>query len=418
MGRYEVVILGGGVNGLIAALALANLSCSVAIVCPSSSVRFSEKWSDGRSFALNKTSMIFLKKIGVLTERDEAIEPISKIFVSSGQDGDRHVTHPCFLSFVTEDASDENGKESLGFMIRYHDLFNALLKRVLNHEKIAIHEGFAHEIKSHEECVSVHLDHQPSVVESDLLIYAAGKPKNQLSLLDCFSFRFFEKDYQQTAIVATVEHERAHEGTAHEFFCPEGPFAILPLPQREKKNYSSIVWVLERRKARALSRAREKEHEQMIVRQEIEHLICRHFGDVFGKVEILDHDLKSHDLGLSVAYQSVDRRVCLLGDAFHGIHPLAGQGLNLGIRDTIALEKAVTHGKNLGLDLGSSAFLKTFYDQERFQDVVSMAAITDLLNHCFSSRLQRPFVSLGLGVVGKCEKLRRFMRDYASRGSL
>jgi 2-octaprenyl-6-methoxyphenol hydroxylase len=210
--------------------------------------------------------------------------------------------------------------------------------------------------------------------------------------------------YPQTAIVANVRHERPHNGVAVEHFLPGGPFAILPLTG----NRSSLVWTERKEDAQKLMAS-----DDFIFLIELE----RRFGHRLGQIE-MDGPRQAHPLGLILARDFVRPRFALLGDAAHGIHPIAGQGLNLGFRDAAALAETLVDAHRLGLDLGALDVLKR-YERWRRYDTWQMGVTTDLLNRLFSNDLGplRAIRDIGLGIVDRLPRLKSvFIGEAAGLG--
>ena len=201
-------------------------------------------------------------------------------------------------------------------------------------------------------------------------------------------------DYRQTALVCAIEHERPHHGIAHQFFMPPGPLAILPLPG----NRSSIVWSENRAAAEAIS-ALDAPGYLAALRPR--------FGDFLGEIALAGARF-SYPLGLSLAESFTAPRIVLVGDAAHGIHPLAGQGLNLGLRDVAALAEVLAEAFRRGQDIGAADTLETYQRWRRF-DTALLVGATDGINRLFSNDnpLLRLGRDLGLGLVNRLPALRR-----------
>jgi 2-octaprenyl-6-methoxyphenol hydroxylase len=214
-------------------------------------------------------------------------------------------------------------------------------------------------------------------------------------------------DYRQTGIVCTVAHERPHRGTAQERFLPAGPFAILPMTG----NRSSLVWTERADLAPAIL---------ALAADEFLAELALRFGDHLGRLSVVGPRW-SYPLSLHHAESYVDRRLVLVGDAAHGIHPIAGQGLNLGLRDVAALAEVLVDAGRLGLDLGQADVLER-YQRWRRVDVLSLSAVTDLLNRLFSNDIApvKLVRDLGLAAVNALPPLKRvFMRHaMGSTGTL
>jgi len=211
-------------------------------------------------------------------------------------------------------------------------------------------------------------------------------------------------DYPATAIVATVQHELPHGEVAHEYFLPNGPFAILPL----KGNRSNVVWAEPRKAAEALLKMNEPDF--------IEELRVR-LGDFLGELS-LEGPRFGYPLSMQLAERMIDARVALAGDSAHGIHPLAGQGLNLGLKDCAALAECIADGVNFGLDPGDVSILERYQRWRRF-DNVSMAMGMEFFDKLFSNDIApvRAARTLGLAAVNAVGPARRFFMKYAGGGA-
>jgi len=210
--------------------------------------------------------------------------------------------------------------------------------------------------------------------------------------------------YGQTGIVTTVQHEAPHHGVAQEHFLPGGPFAILPL----RHNRSSLVWT-ERSAAAAryLALGEEAFNEEIALR----------FGDYLGAVKAVGPRF-DYPLSLQMATHYTGCRLALLGDAAHGIHPIAGQGFNLGLRDVAAMTELLVEARRLGLDIGAPGVLADYQRWRRF-DSLSLALVTDGLNRLFSNDIAplRLLRDVGMGMVQRTPSLRRFFMRHASGNS-
>ncbi len=208
-------------------------------------------------------------------------------------------------------------------------------------------------------------------------------------------------DYDQSAIVTTVGHERDHEGRAEEHFLPAGPFAILPLTGKR----SSIVWTESRKEAARIVALPDDEFHAELEKR---------FGLQLGEIEVIG-PRRAFPLGLFTARAFIAERIALVGDAAHIIHPIAGQGLNMGLRDVAALAEAVADAARLGLDIGGADVLERYQRWRRF-DTMTMGVATDGLNRLFSNRsdVLRLVRDIGLGLVERAPALKRlFIREAA-----
>ena len=231
------------------------------------------------------------------------------------------------------------------------------------------------------------------------LLVAADGARSRLRALA--GITTFGRSYGQSGIVATVAHERPHRGRAEEHFLPGGPFAILPM----KGNRSSLVWTEPTERADRLVAA-----DPLVFAVELE----RRFGHRLGRIEIVDKP-RAFPLALSIARQFVQPRLALIGDAAHTVHPIAGQGLNLGYRDVAALAETIIEAHRLGLDIGALTVLERYQTWRRY-DTLEMGLVTDGLNRLFSNdnpalRIVR---DVGLGIVDRLPRLKDWFIGEAS----
>jgi len=234
-------------------------------------------------------------------------------------------------------------------------------------------------------------------LRAPLLVGADGR---RSFVREAVGIRTIGWDYPVTAIVATIQHEKPHGAVAHEYFLPNGPFAILPL----KGERSNIVWAEPRAAAEALLKMPEADF--------LAELGLR-FGDFLGALS-LEGPRFGYPLSLQLAERMIDARVCLAGDSAHGIHPLAGQGLNLGLKDCAALAECIADGVSVGLDPGDVSVLERYQRWRRF-DNVSMALGMEFFDKMFSNSIAplRAARRLGLAAVNAAGPPRRFFMKYA-----
>lgn len=231
--------------------------------------------------------------------------------------------------------------------------------------------------------------------KTQLLVSAEGRGSK---LKELAGIKTQSSDYAQAGIVCTVSHEQPHDGLAFQWFLPNGPFALLPLRgTAEQPNRSSIVWSEQRGLAEAV---------MTVDDQEFSNQMQRRFGDVLGKLQV-EGDRWSFPLSASIADTFAKDRLVLVGDSAHSIHPLAGQGLNLGIRDVATLTEVLVDSRKLGLDFGADLSLANYEGSRRFDSSVALG-LMDGLNSLFSnSRASaRLLTSIGLPVVNRLESLK------------
>lgn len=300
---------------------------------------------------------------------------------------------PVFLTFGGEAAPGE----PFAHMVLNRDLNGALRRRAAEFG-IDIIEGVAVEgFETGSGFVAVHLADGVSL-ETRLLVAADGVKSR---LRDMAGIKTLRWEYGQSGIVCTVAHERPHNGRAEEHFLPAGPFAILPL----KGNRSSIVWT-----------ERTADAERLVAEEEIvfEHELELRFGLKLGEIRV-EGPRRAWPLGLTLARDYVAPRFALAGDAAHGIHPIAGQGLNLGFKDAAALAQVVVEADRLGEEIGALDVLRRYERWRRF-DTVQMGVTTDVLNRMFSNDFgpMRAIRDIGLGLVDRLPSMKGYFIKQAS----
>ncbi len=387
----DVLIVGGGLAGLPLALALAQGGLSVTVVDVLDPATATDAGFDGRVSAIALASCRMFEQLGVTRHLAGQMQPINDILVSDGRV--REGASPFFLHFDHK----EIGNEPLGHLIENRHIRIALQKAAEEQPLIRLIAPQSVTRVDYGAQAVATLGNGERV--SARLCFAAdgrGSPTRQAAGIKTVGW-----DYGQMGIVSTVEHELPHEGVAQEYFLPGGPFAILPMVG----NRSSLVWTEKMADAKAiLSLDNDAFAEEMRAR----------FGDYLGECRPVGPRW-SYPLTLQLARDYVRPRLALVGDAAHGIHPIAGQGLNLGLRDVAAAAEVVVDAARLGLDIGALDVLERYQSWRRF-DNVALSLVTDGLNRLFSNdiapiRLAR---DLGLGAVAQMGPLRRFFMRHAA----
>ncbi len=388
----DVAIVGGGLNGAGLALALAREGLTVRVFDAAPVETRRDDAFDGRATAIAAGSRAMLRALGVWERVADDAQPISDILVSDGRVSDG--ASPLFLHFDHREVGDE----PFGTLVENRHLRRALYDRVseedaITHvapvrvERVAYTPGWA----------TLHLE--DGGTHGARLVVACDGRRSRIA--QAAGVRYTGWDYGQAGIVCTVEHDRPHRGVAHEYFLPSGPFAILPLTG----NRSSLVWT-ERtaiaETAMALDDAR------------FEAEVARRFGAFLGAVRVTGPRW-SYPVSLSLAHDYAKPRLALVGDAAHGVHPIAGQGLNLGFKDAAALAETLGDAVRRGEDIGDLNVLSRYERWRRF-DNTAMALGMDTLNRLFSNDLAplRLARDIGIAAVGRIGPLRRvFMRQAA-----
>ena len=386
--KTDVLIAGGGVVGMSLAVALSRSDPGISVTVVDRGG--AQPGDDGRAWALAAAVRQMLEALNVWQRIADVAEPIREMVVTDSSSSD--VLRSVFLTF--------NGVLDAGQPFA-HMVPNAALRLALaakaDQAGVQMVVGSVEGFEQRDAGVLVRLVSGDSV-DAKLLVAADG---SRSRLRDIAGIGTTGWDYGQVGLVGTIRHEKPHFGVAQQNFLPEGPFAVLPL----RHNFSSLVWTKSRSKASEFVDA-----DPETVNREIRYRI----GARLGEVEI-QGGLQAFPLRLSLARDLVKSRFCLVGDSAHTIHPLAGQGLNLGLRDVAALSETIVDARRLGLDLGELDVLERYQSWRRF-DVTEMGVLTDGLNRLFSNdnsilRLAR---DVGLGIVDRLPKLKREMIQQAA----
>ncbi|NOD65172.1 2-octaprenyl-6-methoxyphenyl hydroxylase [Ruegeria sp. HKCCD6109] len=388
----DILIVGGGLNGPALALALAQTGHSVTVIDALAEKVRKNAAFDGRAYALALASQRLLDATGVWAHVAEHAQPMLEIKVTDGHAGAG--PSPFFMHF--DHAEIEEGP--MGYMVEDRHLRRAFLDAMAEEPRITQISGkTVVSQQSDATGVTLTLD-DGTTVGGGLLVGCDGRRSGTASRA---GIKRTGWDYGQTALVCAIEHDLPHNGIAHQFFMPPGPLAILPLTG----NRSSIVWSERTETAARINAMSEEDYLQVL---------CPRFGDFLGEIRLAG-DRFTYPLNLTIANSFIGDRMALVGDAAHGMHPIAGQGLNAGLRDVGALAEVVTLAGRRGEDIGSVMVLERYQEWRRF-DTASLAMATDVFNKLFSNDnpLLRLGRDIGMGIVGSLPGLRRgFVREAA-----
>jgi 2-octaprenyl-6-methoxyphenol hydroxylase len=395
-GDCEVLVVGGGMVGLTLGLTLAGAGVEVVVVDRADPATVQDAAFDGRSSAIARGSQQALSGAGLWDAMGPAAQPILDIRVSDGRIGDG--ASSLFLHYDHREVGDT----PLGYIVE-----NRAVRRALHGEaarrgrfRLLAPEQVA-DLQRGASGVEARLG-DGRRLRARLAVAAEGRAS---PLREAAGIRATRWSYPQAGIVCTVAHEHPHHGVAHEHFLPSGPFAMLPMTDAEDGTHrSSIVWTERRDLAPAM---------MALGPEDFAAEIARRFGDSLGALAAIGGRW-SYPLSLLHAERYSDRRLALVGDAAHAIHPIAGQGLNLGLRDVAALAEAVVDARRLGLDLGDASVLAR-YERWRRLDTLMLIAATDGLNRLFSNDLAplRLARDLGLAAVNRLPPLKRLFMGHA-----
>ena len=384
----DVLIAGGGFAGLALALALRQaLGPRFAVTLADPALTRGE---DPRASAIAAAPRRMFEALGVWDAVGAQAQPILDMVITDSRVDD--AVRPVFLTFEGEIAPGE----PFAHMIENARLVAELAAKAAAAGVTLVSQPVK-DFSAGPAGVSVELG-DGTIFEAKLLVAADG---GRSQLRERAGIAVHGWSYGQSAIVTTVAHERDHRGRAEEHFLPGGPFAILPL----RHNRSSIVWT-----ERTADAERLVALPDAAFHDELEKRFGLHLGDI-----ALAGPRRAYPLGLWVARSFIAQRMALVGDAAHVIHPIAGQGLNMGLRDIAALAEAVVDAARLGLDPGDAAVLTRYQRWRRF-DTMTMSVSTDALNRLFSNRsdVLRLVRDIGLGLVDRLPPLKRmFMREAA-----
>ena len=388
--QRSIVICGGAFAGLALAVALRQgLGADIPIIVadPALAVRPSR---DPRATAIVAACRRLFETLGAWEAVAEKAQPILDMVVTDSRLED--ATRPVFLTF----AGDVEPGEPFAHMVENRHLIDALVA-CAEAEHIDLRPTAVTSYDSRPDGIDVTLA-DGSVVEASLLVAADGA---RSKLRERAGIATHGWDYNQSGIVVTVGHERDHGGRAEEHFLPAGPFAILPLSGKR----SSLVWSEKRAEAARIVSLGEGEFHGELERR---------FGLRLGEIKALDTP-RAFPLSYFVARSFIAERMALVGDAAHVIHPIAGQGLNMGLKDVAALAEVVVDAARLGIDLGQQDVLERYQRWRRF-DTMAMGLATNSLNFLFSnqSTLLRTVRDIGLGLVDRAPPLKSlFIRQAA-----
>jgi 2-octaprenyl-6-methoxyphenol hydroxylase len=385
MQRFDVIILGGGLVGLTLAIALGRHGVTSAVIDPAEPSSTTAPGFDGRVSAISSASWKLFEAIGVAAHLDGKSCPIDRIWVSEGLTGGA-------LDFAPD---PEDG--AMGFMVENRELRIAIDRTAQSAEGVTrFQPDKAIDIVRDDYGVTARLA-SGAEIGASLLIGAEGRgsPTREMAGIPVASWA-----YPHTALVTAIDHEEQHGNTAYEIFYPGGPFALLPMQPGTR---SAIVWTVPNDHAAAYLKLPERAWLAEAAKR---------MGDFLGAIR-LAAPMQSYKLGYHRAARITDKRLALVGDAAHAIHPIAGQGVNLGFRDAAALAEVVVEGMRMGLEPGDAQLLAR-YQRWRALDSLSVTIMMDGLVRLFdvpgkpASLVRR----LGLSAVQRLGPLKdRFMAE-------
>lgn len=383
--QHNIIIVGSGLVGMTLALLLSNLEFKVTILDKNSKKKLLEV-KDSRTSAISQGSSRILEEISIWSKINKKVQPINDIKVSEG-------TNKNNLTFMSESLNEG----PLGYIVDNTFLKKTFFKEVLKSNFVKfIGEVKIKDIKKKSNYATI-ISNKGNF-KAPLIVGADGRYSRMRFLADIKSFFF---DYNQIAFVFNIAHKLSHQSTALERFFPSGPLALLPM-QNNNKKCSSVVWTVD-------SALKEK----LLDNKKFDNEFEKKYANAFGQITTVSKPVK-YDLNVISCYEYFKERVVLIGDACQAIHPIAGQGLNLGLRDAYDLATVISESLRLGLDIGSTCVLRD-YSSKRLLDKKLLIQATHRLNQLFSnnSALIRLLRENGLKIFNKSSYLKKKSMMFA-----
>ena len=393
--KRDIILVGGGLTGMAAAIGLAKSGFSVAVIDRQPADIQTDDPFDGRASAIAYSSSHFLRALGLMDLLEPVAQPILEIRVSDGPSlMHLHFDH-------SELSQDGLPVGPLGYMIENRHTRRALFAvadPLDNLEVIAPDSVSSIDRSAGSVCVSLA---SGRTLSAALLL--GGDGRGSMVRRDA-GISVNGWSYNQSGIVAALQHEESHAGIAHERFLPSGPFALLPLTG----NRSSLVWTEKEKLAKTIMGLSDRAFEAEVQERA---------GDFLGKISVIGGRW-SYPLSVQFADTYIANRTALIGDAAHGIHPIAGQGLNLGLRDVAALIEVLVEAREVGLDIGSEDTLNRYQEWRRV-DNMTLVSVTDVLTRLFSNDIGpiKMARDIGIAAVNQIPPLKKFFMAHA-RGTV
>jgi len=395
--KADILVIGGGLAGGTLSLALAQNGFAVATIDKEDMAGWTDQGFDGRASAIALSSQRVLGSVGLWDVIKDEAAPIHDIRVADGGS-------PLFLHYDHEElATDDAQAEPFGYMVENRSIrkgLNAVAPKTKGLTYFAPNE--VQTLERGKDGVRATLIDGVEI-HANLVVACEGRNS---PTRDAAGIKLTRWDYKQAGIVCTVEHERPHDFCAQEHFLPSGPFAILPLPGTKDKPAcrSSIVWT-ERADLWPIMMDLNDDD----FKEELE----LRFGDFLGEIEVVGPRF-AYPLSLQYAETYIAERLALVADSAHGMHPIAGQGLNMGLRDVAALAEVLVDARRLGQDIGSLAVLEKYERWRRFDNDL-MLGVTDALVKLFSNDIEPIKLArdLGMAAANQFPDLKRFFMRHA-----
>ena len=370
----DIIIVGGGLNGSLMAIAAANIGFSTIVLDSKDNEASAENRFDGRSYALALSSVRLLKNLDIFEDIIDKSQPILDIKILDG----KLVQGPSQFSLHFDNNEIHDGP--MGQMVEDRFIRKALFTKINKNKQIDY--KFNSKVTEHKKqsgFISVTLNNG-KILNTKLLVGADGRNSELANRADIKKSGW---KYNQSALVCAIEHEADHNGVAWQYFMPSGPLAVLPMTGKR----SCIVWTEQNANAKAINLFDETRYTK---------ILAARLGNFLGKFKIIG-DRHTYPLELSIADRFIDERLALIGDAAHSVHPIAGQGLNAGFKDIAVLAHIIQDAHHRGEDLGSLGVLKRYEEWRRF-DSAQLAYSTDLFNKLFSNENEALRLARNIGL--------------------
>jgi 2-octaprenyl-6-methoxyphenol hydroxylase len=395
--NFDITIIGGSFAGMSAALSLALVSPDIKIaIIEKQDIKNNDRKPDGRGYAISNKSLALFREIAIFDEATKDSGVIKDIKITDGK-------FPLIVDFL----SQEVGEKNFGALIESYVIHNALRNKVLQTKNISLFcPNVYGDIRFLEDEVEVDVEgdvgttlelsvqgREKFCLKSKLLLACDGR----FSMLrDKFQIATNTKNYNQIAIVFNIKHQKPHRNIAWEKFLPGGPIAILPL---QNQHNSSIVWIAPKQEAEAIL---------SLDKENFTHQLNKKIVESCGEIEVVSEKF-SYPLIMVEAKKLYHEKMLLVGDASCGVHPIAGQGLNLGLQSVKILQELVREYFLSGLEINSLTLLEKYNKQAKFE-AKKMVVATDVLNSIFKSNSMTLGIArdLGLSMVDKISYLKKF----------
>tara|TARA_Y100001970_G_scaffold277886_1_gene382778 strand:- start:2631 stop:3860 length:1230 start_codon:yes stop_codon:yes gene_type:complete len=386
---YDAIIIGGGLTGLLTTYALSSKGFNVAIVDKSPFNSIKNIKLDFRTTAISEGSKIFLDKIGIWQKLGRYSEPIKKIIVYDRDESNK-------IEF-----QNSIKKSYLGYVVENQFIKKILLENISRKKNVKILES--------KELIDLEINHictatlsNKNEIKSEILIAADGKNSFVRKLIKTPAFN---KNYNHTALVMNVSHAQNHKNIAYEIFFKNGPLAILPMKKKlSYKFLSSVIWTHNSDYFKNLESV-DKKLFQLFIEGKLE----KYLGKIHKILNMRTFNLSAH-----INSNFSNNRLVYIGDAAHSMHPIAGQGWNVGIRDIENLLYSIEEGLSLGLALGDNHICKNYHSLS-YKDAFSMYQITDKLNSAFlfENFISKKIRHIGIDFINRKRNLKNLISNYA-----